>query len=328
MWFSVSSWASTLRLRASRGLLRLGDVLGPDADAAALQRLGGDVEGAAPARRRWPSARPRAAGRGWRPRWPARRRRGRRPAPRARGLVQAGGVDGLQPGGVDPDRRAVGRGDPGRAWPARSGRRRSAARSAGPASSPSAAESRSQASAPAARPSTATRPPRRRALHLEGAGLAALEQGAQAPRMVGVGAHQGVDHGLRRRRRAGPGPRRRRPGTPRPRPAGRGRPPRPAGRNRRPRPRPGRPRRGPRRRPAAAASAATRACGRAPLGRAPRGRRRWPATPRPPPPQGSVGGASIPASATLRRITWSHTKPRADLAASAPRLSSARLIGA
>ena len=165
-------------------------------------------------------------------------------------------------------------------------------------------------------------PPRRPAppspLHLEGAGLAAFEQGAQAPRMVGVGAHQGVDHALRIGLGQAQGLGADRQATPRPRPAGRGRPPRPAGRNRRLRRRPGRRRRGPRCRPAARRSRPRAACAW----------RRWASA------QSTAQIARLTAPAAAARISWwllipafgrrsgesprSHTKPRRDLAASAP----------
>ncbi len=94
-------------------LLPFADILRPDADPAAFQRLGGDVEGAALAGDRRPAD-------GVAPLAEVGRLAGQRvggavegDAP-VRGLVEAGGVGGLQPGGVDPDGRAVRRGDPGR----------------------------------------------------------------------------------------------------------------------------------------------------------------------------------------------------------------------
>ncbi len=297
MWFRVSSCASTLRLRTSRSSSSSVTSSVQTPTPAAFQRLGGDLKGAALAGEGGPADAfallaevGGLAGQGVGAAVEVGAARGR--------LVEAGGVDRLKPGAVDPDGRAVGRGDPGRGRAGveeggEAGRRGQARVLAGGRREPQPGHGAGRAAFHGHQAALA--------LDLEGAGLAALEQRPQAPRMVGVGAHQGVDQGLGIAVGDAQGRGADRQAFLRRRPAGRGHPPPPAGRNRRPRPRLGGSRPALRRSPGCG-PARRRAPASGGVAPAPTAPRRWPGRSRPPPPLGSVGERSSGPWASLRRI--------------------------
>ena len=174
-------------------LLGLGGVGGPDRDPAAVERLGGDLQRPAAAAERDPAGRLAAQAE-------VGRLAGDSVGPLVERQTQAGGVAGVagadrgQPGLVGPLYGAVRSGDPGRLGPgveeggqARGARQGGLIGPDGRQPQPGqgaggAALDRDNAPGPAG---------------LEGAGLAAFEQGAQPGGMVGIGAHDGVDHALR-----------------------------------------------------------------------------------------------------------------------------------
>ena len=172
--------------------LGLGDILCPDADPAALQGARSQPEGPPAATQAHPTHQVPALGQvggfdgqGVGSRVQVEASFGRR--------FHVGGADGLEPGRVGPDRPSVGAGDPGRsAAGVEEGCEPGGGRQSPGPRRPSREAKPGQGPGGAALHRHDPRGP----AHLKAAALAALEQGAEAQGVVGVGPHQGRHHSL------------------------------------------------------------------------------------------------------------------------------------